>query len=365
MAERATTDEAGSRIRVQAIPGGPGPPGIITATERGHVSSLPHPRASLRVIVALMGVIRSLLLALSLIAFLVLALVANVGLWAMTTFLDSDAFAATTTRIIERPQVRALLAERLAERLTELVVPDPAHVPATVRRALGLTAAATVADVRAGLVRAVAAALADPNLVVIEQDAIADLHRAVLALVAASSAAPGEDASVTLDLNAVVTALDARLDPNASGFLGQPLPPALGTLTLARSGELAWLAHLLQVLEAIRWLLPALCAMSALLVLLLARARLHAIAWLGLCLLLVGAASLLAASSAPLIASKVLGSRPDTLASTETTLYGLMGGLITQSAVVAGLGLAMLVVGVTGGIVTGRGDGRDRADGYG
>ncbi len=93
--------------------------------------------------------------------------------------------------------------------------------------------------------------------------------------------------------------------------------------------------------------------MSALFVLLLARARLHAIAWLGLCLLLVGAACLLAASGAPAHRRQALGSRADTLASIEATLDGLMGGLMTQSAVLAGVGLAMLVVGVTAGIVTG------------
>ena len=171
----------------------------------------------------------------------------------------------------------------------------------------------------------------------IEQDALADLHRAVLALISAAGST-GDRASITLDLQAVVTALDARLDPDDSGFLGQPIPADLGTLTLVESDGLRSLARLVQILEALRWLLPALCAMSALFVLLLARARLHAIAWLGLCLLLVGAACLLAASSAPLIAGRLLGSRADTIASMEATLDGLMGGLITQSAVLAGRG---------------------------
>jgi hypothetical protein len=314
--------------------------------------------------VASVGFIRSILLVLSLITFLVLALVANVGSWAMTAFVDSDAFAATTSRIIEQPQVRVLLAERLADRLTELVVPSSGNVPPAVRRALGLTAAATAGDVRATLVRTIGTLLGDPAVVAVEQDALAELHRAVLALISAAGST-GDRASITLDLQAVVTALDARLDPDEGGFLGQRIPADLGTLTLVESDGLRPLARLVQILEALRWLLPALCAMSALLVLLLARARLHAIAWLGLCLLLAGAACLLAASSAPLIAGRLLGSRADTIASMEATLDGLMGGLITQSAVLAGVGLAMLVVGVTAGMVTGRADGRGRPDGYG
>ena len=81
-------------------------------------------------------------------------------------------------------------------------------------------------------------------------------------------------------------------------------------------------------------------------------------------LVLVGTLCLLAASSAPILASRLLGSGPGTRASAEATIDGLMAGLLTQSAVLAGLGLAMLVVGITAGIVTGRGAEDDRRDAY-
>ncbi len=322
-------------------------------------------RDSLRVMVASMGMIRSLLLAVSLVAFLVLSLVANVGLWALSTFLDSDAFAATTARIIDQPDVRLLLAERLAGRLTELVVPASGRIPVVVRRSLGPPAVATKADVEARLTDVIEAQLADPTMVKVQQDALADLHRAVLAVIADPAAGATGRAAITLDLGAVVVALGDRLDPGGSGFLGQALPSGLPTLTLVQADGLASVARVLQILEAMRWLLPALCLMSALLVLLLARARLHAIAWLGLCLLLVGAVCLLGASAAPLMAAQVLGAHADTLASVESTLDGLMEELMTQSAVLAGLGLAMLVAGVTAGIVTGRDAGRSAGDAYG
>jgi hypothetical protein len=117
-------------------------------------------------------------------------------------------------------------------------------------------------------------------------------------------------------------------------------------------------------MDALRWLLPALCVLAAVLVLLLARARLHAVAWLGLCLLLVGALCLLAATAAPIAASRLFGTHPDAVASTSATLDGLTASLVTQSAVLAGLGLAMLVVGITAGIVISHGDGRRHVDGY-
>ena len=47
-----------------------------------------------------MSLLRSLLFGLALLLFMVAAFVANVGTWALATFLDSETFAVTTTRII-------------------------------------------------------------------------------------------------------------------------------------------------------------------------------------------------------------------------------------------------------------------------
>ncbi len=85
-----------------------------------------------------MGLIRSLLMAIALLGFLALTLVANVGVWSVSTLVDSQAFAATTSHILSQPQVRALLAERLAVRLTDLVVPSGEPVSTVVRRGLAL-----------------------------------------------------------------------------------------------------------------------------------------------------------------------------------------------------------------------------------
>jgi len=312
-----------------------------------------------------MGVIRSLFMAIALLGFLVLALVANLGVWALGTFVDSKAFAATTTQIITQPEVRSLLAERLAVRLTDLIAPAGESVPSVVRVGLGLPRGATRDDVQASLTHSIDTALGDPGMVTVQQSALEGLHRTLMDVISTGSRTSGADTGIALDLDAVVTALDERLDPGAAGFLGRVVPPGLGTLTLVQPGQLTVLARVVQLLEALRWLLPALCIAAALLVLLLARARLHAIAWLGLCLVLVGALCMLAASGAPLIAGRLFGSHPDALASMQATLDGLTATLITQSAVLAGLGLAMLVVGITAGMVTGRADDRDRSDRYG
>jgi len=312
-----------------------------------------------------MGVIRSLFMAIALLGFLVLALLANLGVWALGTFVDSKAFAATTTQIITQPEVRSLLAERLAVRLTDLIAPAGDSVPSVVRVGLGLPRGATRDDVQTSLTHSIDTALGDPGMVTVQQSALEGLHRTLMDVISTGSRTSGADTGIALDLDAVVTALDERLDPGAAGFLGRVVPPGLGTLTLVQPGQLTVLARVVQLLEALRWLLPALCIAAALLVLLLARARLHAIAWLGLCLVLVGALCMLAASGAPLIAGRLFGSHPDALASMQATLDGLTATLITQSAVLAGLGLAMLVVGITAGMVTGRADDRDRSDRYG
>ena len=310
-----------------------------------------------------MGLIRSLLVALALACFLVLALVANVGVWSVSTLVDSGAFAATTTRILSQPEVRSLLAQRLATRLTDLLVPAGEPVPAAVRKGLALLPGVTRDMVQQAFANAIHTILADPGMVDIQDSALESLHRTVLAAISGEAGSTADD-GIALDLDAVVKALDQRVDPDHAGFLGQDLPAGLGTLTLVPPSQLTLLARIVQLLEALRWLLPAVCIAVALLVLLLARARLHAIAWLGLCLVMVGALCMLAASGAPLIAARLLGSHPDALASTEAALDGLTASLLTQSAVVAGLGLAMLVVGITAGIVTGRPDERQHLDRY-
>jgi|GEM_PF-2207223 len=311
-----------------------------------------------------MGLIRSFLLAIALLAFLVLALVANVGVWSLTTLVDSQAFAATTSRIIARPEVRSLLADRLAVRLTELVVPVSGRVPTVVRAPLGLPRAATSDDVRVALAEVIEATLARPGIVAIQQGALEELHRAVLELIEGRDDAGAQDPDIVLDLDAVVSAVAEQLDPGSTGFLGQVVPSGLGTLTVVDSERLTTLAGAVHLMDALRGLLPALCVLVAVLVLLLARARLHAVAWLGLCLLLVGSFCLLATTAAPVVASRLFDTHPDAAASTTATLDGLTAGLVTQSAVLAGLGLAMLIVGITAGIVISHGDGRRHVDGY-
>src|SRR3954470_18062929 len=111
-----------------------------------------------------MGLVRSLLLAVALLVFLLLALVANIGVWSLSTLVDSEAFAATTARIIGQPEVRGLLADRLAMRLTELVVPEDGRVPAGVRAPLGLGRTATSDDVQGALAAVIDATLARPDM---------------------------------------------------------------------------------------------------------------------------------------------------------------------------------------------------------
>ena len=168
-------------------------------------------------------------------------------------------------------------------------------------------------------------------MVAIQQVVLEGLHRAILDVISGEGVLSATDAGIALDVDAVIAALDQRIDADEQGFLGQQVPAGLGSLTLVPPAQLAALANGLRLLDALRWLLPALCLAAAFLVLLLARARLHAIAWLGLCLVLVGAVCMLAASGAPLIAGRLLGSHPDARASMEAALDDLTTTLMTQS----------------------------------
>jgi hypothetical protein len=115
------------------------------------------------------------------------------------------------------------------------VVPASGRVPAVVRAPLGLDRAATSGDVQEALAEVIDATLAQPGMVAVQQDALEQLHRAVLDLIDGREVSGTQQSAIVLDLDAVVAAVGARLDPGGSGFLGQAVPTGLGTLTVVDS----------------------------------------------------------------------------------------------------------------------------------
>jgi len=69
-----------------------------------------------------------------------------------------------------------------------------------------------------------------------------------------------------------------------------------------------------------------------------------------------GTLSLLAASGVPVFASRLVATDPGQSAAITEALDGVTASLVTQSAVLAGLGLALVVAGIAGGVVVAHGD---------
>ena len=116
----------------------------------------------------------------------------------------------------------------------------------------------------------------------------------------------------------------------------------------------------MRLLDALRVLLPIGCAVSIALTLALARYRVHALAWVGLGAVVAGTVSLLVASGGPVLVVRSTAMAPDQAAAVTAALDTITAGLVVQSAALAGLGLALVVAGIAGGVVVSRDDGARR-----
>jgi hypothetical protein len=93
-------------------------------------------------------------------------------------------------------------------------------------------------------------------------------------------------------------------------------------------------------------------------VLLLARHRVHALAWLGAAIVLVGGLSIALVTIGAPVAAIAAGSPTETASVLTAMLRDLGDGLIRQSALVVGLGVLLLVVGLVGDSMRGRSEPR-------
>ncbi len=292
-----------------------------------------------------MGLLRSLAFGVAVLVVTVLLLVANIGVWAMAGLQDAPTFARLGSTALERPEVRGLIARRVAERLAPLVVAAGPLDPA-VRRALGVPARPTVAEMEGAMRRQLDAFLDEPGAVAALGIALAGLHDEVASWMAAGLL----DRPLALDIGSVVGAYVQRLD--ATGTLVDRLPADVGRLALVDPAATSVLGTVIGPLGVLRWLLPMAIVVAVVSLLVLARFRAHALSWVGLSCVVVGTTSLLLASGAPLVAPRLVGADNTTGVALTGALEVLTAGLITQSAVIAVVGLAMVVAGIAAASVT-------------
>jgi hypothetical protein len=299
--------------------------------------------------------LRSLAFGVAVLATMLTLLVSNIGIWALSTLLDPPAVARTVTTALGDPEVRGYVSGRVGAQVASAVM-DIGPLPAPVRRVLGLPARPSEATIAAALTERVDGLLANETTgeaLGLAADAFEQLVADVLEDLDATDPAWTEHGLV-VDLTPVGRLLLDRLDP--SGGLSGALPVGSVTIQLASGEVLTAVVSLSRLFDALRWLLPLASLVAVVATLVLARYRVHALAWVGLCGVVAGTLSLLAASGVPVLASRLSTADTGQANAITAALDSVTASLVIQSAVLAGLGLALVVAGIAGGVVVAQGD---------
>jgi hypothetical protein len=161
-----------------------------------------------------------------------------------------------------------------------------------------------------------------------------------------------------VDLSPIGRLVLDGLDP--SGTLAAAIEPRSATIRLLDGDVVGIAVELIRLLDALRVLLPVGCVAAIALTIALARYRVHALAWIGLGGVVAGTVSLLVASGGPVLASRTATMPEDRALAVIAALDAVSSSLVIQSAALAGLGLALVVAGIAGGVVVARDDGSRR-----
>ncbi len=286
-------------------------------------------------------------------ATMVLLMAADIGVWAFASLLDPPALGRTVATVLDDPTARGHLSRRMGAQLAPAVI-DLGPLPRPVRAVLGLPArpdpdalASRLAEHIDGLL----ASGASGDAVALAAGAFARLVDETLH----GTVTDEELASrgLTVDLTPIGRLVLDRLDQ--SGVLDGALTPGLVAVQLIDGPAMLWVARLVRLLDTLRWLLPIAWLVAAAAILVLARYRVHAFAWLGLCGVVAGTTSLLVASGVPILVARARTVDPSEAAAVTAALDAITASLVTQSAVLAGLGLALVVAGIAGGVVVSHG----------
>lgn len=305
-----------------------------------------------------MRALRSLAFGLAVLLTMLLLLVTNIGMWAFSGLLDPPALARAVTTSLADRDLRARISREVADGVAGAVI-DLGPLPGPVRHVLDLPARPSHAALSRELATRIDGLLADEatsGAVVLATAAFSQVIGGILE--GRSDEDPGRD-GLEVDLTPLGRLVLDRIDP--SGGLAGALPSGAGRIRLVDSTVVTLAMPLVRLVHDLRWMLPLACLVAVAVILVLARFRVHALAWVGLCAVVAGTVSLLVASGGPVLIPRAAGLDPADTAALTSVLDALTADLVTQSAVLAGLGLALVVAGIAGGVVVSHGDtsGRD------
>ncbi len=288
------------------------------------------------------GFVRSALFGLAVLVLVAVALAANLGIWASRAVLDPAVFVTTADDAIADPGIRADIAGALADRLYTVVAEQSGQVPEDLLTSLGLDPAATRQQVTATLTSLVDTVLTEPDLAPARDAAFRKIHDAILGAGTGSGGISIQGDDLSLDFDVLLQRTLAEVDPTLPTA---DISTGLGSIVILRSNELGIVGWVLQRLDVAIWVLPLLVVVAALLVMLLARHRLHALSSVGAAVACAGGIGLAIA----LLGATALtaGSSPGPDRDAASGLWsGLFESLLPQSVLFAVIGLVLAVLGI-------------------
>ena len=222
--------------------------------------------------------------------FLVLA---TFAIWVNRVALNTGELTATSSALLDNPQIRSAVANRAVDELfanVDVQAEVEAQLPEDYK---GLSGAAA-AGLRQASYRIVDRALGQPVFQDLFRIAVEESHTTLVqVLEGGGDRISTDEGEVTLDLREIVVEAADRIGIGAQ--VVDRIPPDAGQIVVLRSDELDTAQSVFQLLKTLAWVLPILALAAFGLAIWLARERRRAVRGIGFVVLVVGLVGLAAA----------------------------------------------------------------------
>lgn len=251
--------------------------------------------------------LRSTLAAILLVVFVLALVVANTSTWASRTMLDRAAFSATVERTLETPALEKAVAAAIARAAVVGLAQRAPEVLDGAVRTLGLPSGSDDGDVEIALTARIVQELRAPRVQEVRDDLVGGIHDVILGALdegrSGLVAIRGDD--VTLDADALIDRIAAATDPGVATLLREAGMGGTRRFVIAQAAALEPVRRTVDVMEAMRVIVPLLAVAVALLIVVVAHRRVRALGILGLALAGAGLASVVAVWLGGLYVSRV------------------------------------------------------------
>jgi hypothetical protein len=239
---------------------------------------------------------RRTIAALLLVILLPALVVVNASTWALRTALDDAAFAATVGRVMDTPAVEDAIATRATTAVIDTLDTAPGRLATVSAVVLGLTGDPSRDQIAAALEARILTALSAPRVEAARDDAIRAVHAVLLGAATRDDGLVHVDGSqVVLDLGPIVEQVAGAVDDRLPRAGLANLPADQTTIVLAEAPQLATVTRTVDILEALRIVLPLALLALVVAILALAHRRARALGLIGMAMVVAGLVSLVIA----------------------------------------------------------------------